>query len=82
MALSDDIRMVRGHVRLGRHHLAQQRERISQLERDELPISQALDFLALLESMQELHEWHLSRLLEKAADQALVEPARAAGLGT
>lgn len=75
--------MVRGHVRLGRHHLAQQRERIAQLERDELPTTDALVFFALLEGMQELHERHLARLLAQAADQALVvEPEGAAGSGT
>ncbi|TIR54911.1 MAG: hypothetical protein E5X26_01330 [Mesorhizobium sp.] len=67
MALTDDIRMVRGHVSLGRRHLAEQRERIAELERLELPIAKALEFLELLESMQELHELHLSRLLERAA---------------
>lgn len=67
MTLADDIRMVRGHVRLGRRHLAQQRERIGQLERNGLPSNDALDFCALLESMQELHERHLSRLLAQEA---------------
>ncbi|RWG59470.1 MAG: hypothetical protein EOQ64_05070 [Mesorhizobium sp.] len=68
--------------KLGRHHLAQQRERIAQLDRDGLPTEDALEFFALLESMQELHERHLSRLLAKAADRALNAPVRAAGSGT
>ncbi|TIQ99503.1 hypothetical protein [Mesorhizobium sp.] len=68
MALADDIRMVRGHVSLGRRHIAQQREHIARLERLELPIAKAIEFLELLESMQELHELHLSRLLAKAED--------------
>ncbi|OBQ96260.1 hypothetical protein [Mesorhizobium sp. AA23] len=67
MALADDIEMVRGHVRLGRRHIAQQRGRITELERLELPTAKALEFLELLESMQDFHELHLSRLLEKAA---------------
>lgn len=70
MALADDIRMVRRHVLLGRQHLAQQWERIEQLERDELPTTRAVEFLGQLQAMQELHERHLSRLLAKAADQA------------
>ncbi|RWH30682.1 hypothetical protein [Mesorhizobium sp.] len=67
MTLADDIEMVRGHVRLGRQHLALQRERIAKLQRLELPAADAIEFLELVESMQELHELHLSRLLEKAA---------------
>ncbi|RUV82738.1 hypothetical protein EOA75_30085 [Mesorhizobium sp. M1A.F.Ca.IN.022.07.1.1] len=67
MTLADDIEMVRGHVSLGRRHVALQRERIVELHRLEMPTAKALEFLDLLESMQELHELHLSRLLEKAA---------------
>ncbi|RWD10639.1 MAG: hypothetical protein EOS75_05345 [Mesorhizobium sp.] len=68
MALADDIRSVRGHVQVGRRHLAQQRERIAHLEGLELPTADAYEFLELLESMQDLHEMHLSRLLAKAAN--------------
>ncbi|AZO63013.1 MAG: hypothetical protein E5X38_21235 [Mesorhizobium sp.] len=68
MTLADDIEMVRGHVSLGRRHIAQQRERIAELDRLELPAAKAVSFLELLESMQELHELHLSRLLAKAED--------------
>ncbi|RWI40019.1 MAG: hypothetical protein EOQ93_32170 [Mesorhizobium sp.] len=67
MTLADDIDMVRGHVSLGRRHLALQRERIAKLQRLELPAAKAIEFLELVESMQELHELHLSRLLERAA---------------
>ncbi|RUW22235.1 hypothetical protein EN858_05815 [Mesorhizobium sp. M4B.F.Ca.ET.215.01.1.1] len=66
MALADDIRTVRGHVELGRHHLALQRARIAHLQQIEMPTAKAFEFLELLESMQDLHELHLSRLLAKA----------------
>jgi hypothetical protein len=65
MTLADDIRMVRGHVQLGRRHLAQQRKRIVELERRDLSSAKALEFFELLQGMQELHELHLSRLLAK-----------------
>ncbi|RWE12443.1 MAG: hypothetical protein EOS61_14970 [Mesorhizobium sp.] len=66
MPLADDIRMVRGHVELGRRHLALQRARIAHLQQVELPTAKAFEFLDLLESLQDLHELHLSRLLAKA----------------
>ncbi|RUV11943.1 MULTISPECIES: hypothetical protein [unclassified Mesorhizobium] len=68
MALADDIETVRGHVRLGSRHIAQQRELIAELERLELPIAKAIEFLQLLETLQELREVHLSRLLRKATE--------------
>ncbi|RVD73348.1 MAG: hypothetical protein E5V62_07565 [Mesorhizobium sp.] len=71
MALPDDIEMVQGHVRLGRQHISQQRERITELERLQLPTSKALEVLDLFESMQDLHERHLSRLLAKREERGL-----------
>ncbi|PBB83571.1 hypothetical protein [Mesorhizobium sp. WSM3876] len=71
MALADDIAMVQGHVALGRRHIAQQRERIGELERLELPTERAFELLDLFESMQDLHERHLSRLLAKAEERGL-----------
>ncbi|RWE26659.1 MAG: hypothetical protein EOS41_05890 [Mesorhizobium sp.] len=71
MALAEDIEMVRGHVTLGRRHIAQQRERISELERLELPTDRAFELLELFEGMQDLHEMHLSRLLAKAEERGL-----------
>lgn len=70
MALADDIRMVERHVQEGRQHLAQQWERIEQLQGDELPTARAIEFLEKLQAMQELHELHLARLLAKAAEAA------------
>ncbi|AZO58954.1 hypothetical protein EJ078_06280 [Mesorhizobium sp. M1A.F.Ca.IN.022.06.1.1] len=69
MTLADDIEMVRGHVSLGRRHIAQQRERVAVLERLELPADKALELLDLFERMQDLHEVHLSRLLARAEDR-------------
>ncbi|RVD31477.1 MULTISPECIES: hypothetical protein [unclassified Mesorhizobium] len=71
MALADDIEMVQGHVRLGRRHISEQRERISDLERLQLPTGKAFEVLDLFESMQDLHEQHLSRLLAKAEERGL-----------
>lgn len=70
MALSDDIRMVQGHVQLGGRHLTRQRARIAELERLYFPTDDAVELLDLFERMQDLHELHLSRLLAKAADAA------------
>ncbi|PBB83551.1 hypothetical protein CK216_27725 [Mesorhizobium sp. WSM3876] len=44
MVLANDIEMVRGHVRLGRR-IAQQRERITELERLQLPTERAFELL-------------------------------------
>lgn len=75
MARADDIRMVRGHVSLGRRHIAQQREHIAQLERLESPIAKALEFLELLESTQELHELHLRGCWQRLLDESLSNDA-------
>ncbi|TGS63028.1 hypothetical protein EN844_24670 [Mesorhizobium sp. M3A.F.Ca.ET.201.01.1.1] len=71
MALADDIVMVRGHVWLGGRHISQQRERIAELERLKLPTEQAYDLLDIFESLQDLHQLHLSRLLAKAEQRSL-----------
>ncbi|RWE34445.1 MAG: hypothetical protein EOS77_09790 [Mesorhizobium sp.] len=63
--------MVRGHVKLGRRHIARQRERVTELERLELPTDKACELLELFESMQDVHELHLSRLLAKAEQRSL-----------
>ena len=68
MVLANDIEMVRGHLRLGRRHIAQQRKRISELERLQLPTERAFELLDLFERVQNLHEMHLSRLLAKAGE--------------
>lgn len=65
VTIAPDIRMVEEDVRAGRQHLAEQRERIARLERHFLPSANAIEFLELLQSMQELHETHLARLLAK-----------------
>ncbi|PBB90340.1 hypothetical protein CK215_22055 [Mesorhizobium sp. WSM3864] len=66
MALEDDIKMADRHVRQGERHIAEQRRRIGELERHHLPAGRADDLLQIFESLQSFHEFHLSRLLEKA----------------
>ncbi|TGT51897.1 hypothetical protein EN813_050050 [Mesorhizobium sp. M00.F.Ca.ET.170.01.1.1] len=63
--LADDIEMVRGHVWLGDRHISQQRDRIAELERRALPTDRAYELLDIFESLQDLHRFHLSRLLQR-----------------
>ncbi|AZO08679.1 hypothetical protein EJ074_05770 [Mesorhizobium sp. M3A.F.Ca.ET.080.04.2.1] len=69
MALADEIRMVERHVELGERHISRQLGLIRHLDHEGLPVTQAMEFLHLLEDMQALHRLHLSRLLRKAGGQ-------------